>query len=247
MMIGPPAMPSFTGALMPGMVIGIMPSARPRSSPKNMAPRLGSLRPVTALPRNASAWSMSSGVPTTVTRSPYCRWSVSVASSLMSPRITLDTFTPYVSRMCSEPSVLPFRRLRVITITRLSTDESIAFQSILSRFQSFFTCSPKRMFMAATSSRLVTTSTLSPCCITVCAIGTITFPLRQMREMMKWRWVDCDICAIVLSEMAGLTQMNCPTYVLSSSELWQRSRSSLRTRNLRSSIMAKMTPTTPSG
>ena len=123
----------------------------------------------------------------------------------------------------------------------------MAFQSIFSRFQSFSTCSPKRMFMAATSSRLVTTSTLSPCCITVCANGTITLPSRQMREMMKWRWVDCDICAIVLPEMAGFTQINCPTYVLSSALLLHCCRSSLRTNNLRSNIMAKMTPTTPNG
>ena len=94
MMIGPPAMPSFTGELIPGRLIGIIPRARPMSSPKKMAPRLGSFSQPIALPRNASAWSMSSGVPTTVRRSPYWRWSESVARSLMSPRIMRLTFTP---------------------------------------------------------------------------------------------------------------------------------------------------------
>ena len=190
---------------------------------------------------------MFSGVPTTVTRSPYCRCRLSVASSLMSPLITRLTFTPYVWRMCSMPSVLPLSLVRVITITRLSTVLSMAFQSIFSRFQSFSTRSPNRIVMADTSSRLVTTSTLSSICSCVVASGTITLPHRHMRDMMKWRWVICDTWAMVMPDMAGLITTNCPTKVLSSSSPVRGSRSAGRTRNLRMSIMANITPTTPNG
>ena len=82
---------------------------------------------------------------------------------------------------------------------------------------------------------------------TVCAIGTITLPFRQMRVMMKWRCDVCAISAMVSPTMAGFTTTNCPIYVLSSSLWLCGMRSSGFTRVLRSNIMAKMTPTTPSG
>ena len=72
------------------------------------------------------------------------------------------------------------------------------------------------MLIASDSSILVTTSTLSPCCIVVSASGTITFPSRHMRDMMKWRWVICDISKMVFPSSAGFTTMYCAMYVLSS-------------------------------
>ena len=80
-MMGPPARPSFTGMLMPGMLTGMLPSTRPRISPMKTAARLGSLRLLTALPRIFSTLWMAAASPTTVRRSPS--WSVrsGVASS----------------------------------------------------------------------------------------------------------------------------------------------------------------------
>ena len=43
-MIGPPANPSRTGALMPGMEIGIAPKARPMTMPINTATKFGSFQ-----------------------------------------------------------------------------------------------------------------------------------------------------------------------------------------------------------
>ena len=101
--------------------------------------------------------------------------------------------------------------------------------------------------MAPDSSILVTTSTLSFSCIFVSASGTITFPSRQMREMMKWRWVICDISEMVLLFSAGFTTMYCAMYVLSSVFLLRGSRSEGFTKKRRMNIIARITPTTPSG
>lgn len=44
-MIGPPAIPSLMGVLIPGMAIGIAPINTPSVSPTNMASRLGFIQP----------------------------------------------------------------------------------------------------------------------------------------------------------------------------------------------------------
>ena len=160
---------------------------------------------------------MEVGSPTTVMRSPYCSLKSCVASSLMSPRITRLTFTPYDLRNCRCPSRLPFSSGRVITITRLLTLASMAFQSTCPLFQSLSTCCPKRMTMAPTSSLWQTVNTLSPSSRTVSERGTITCLFRHRREMMNLRFVMREISPIVLPERAGLVTTNCPTYVLSSS------------------------------
>ena len=53
-MIGPPASPSFTGVLMPGMGIGIAPNIKPRTMPMNTATRLGSFKLFMAFPNTFS-------------------------------------------------------------------------------------------------------------------------------------------------------------------------------------------------
>ena len=59
--IGPPAIPNRIGDSMPGRLIGIVPNAKPRIMPRKITARLGSLRVLTELPKNFSAWSMASG------------------------------------------------------------------------------------------------------------------------------------------------------------------------------------------
>ena len=101
--------------------------------------------------------------------------------------------------------------------------------------------------MVSSSSLEVTTSNESPILMTVLATGTMTCPLRQMREMMNLRWVISAICTIDLSAMAGFMAINCAMYVWSSSVRGFDSKSQGFTKHLRMNIMASMTPTTPSG
>jgi len=192
-MMGPPAMPKRMGVLMPGSRRGMVPRASPRMMPMKMLPMLGSSSVLTEFPKNRSALSTSSRLPTMVTRSPYCRRRLLLAKSLMSPRITRLTFTPHTCRRCRLPRRLPLRPRRVTTHTRLSTLASMAFQSIFSRFQSFFSCLPKSSMRASSSSMVVTTSSESLARMTVSGSGTMTSSPRQMRETIKWR---CVICAI---------------------------------------------------
>ena len=183
--MGPPANPMRTGPLMPGSMMGIVPMARPRSMPRKMAPRLGSLSVCTALPKYCSTFSKASCSPTTVTRSPYCRRRSFVPRSLVSPRVTRLTFTPYVLRSCRLPSFLPLSIGRVITTTFDSTVLSMWFQSILSLFQSLSTFLPRSSSIPPTSSSVVTTRTLSPSFSLVVEMGTITCSLRHIRETIK--------------------------------------------------------------
>jgi len=81
MTIGPPARPSFTGRLMPGMLTGMLPSTSPRISPTKTATRLGSSRFLTALPRIFSTFWIAAASPTTVRRSPIWSRRSGVASS----------------------------------------------------------------------------------------------------------------------------------------------------------------------
>ena len=108
--------------------------------------------------------------------------------------------------MC--PSRLPLRWVLVITMTRLSTVLSMAFQSMLSRFQLRVSRLPKSISKVGSSSGVVMTSRLSFLCSTVLAMGTITWLLRQMREMTKCRWVICATSMMVLPWTAGLTTVN---------------------------------------
>ena len=246
-MIGPPATPRRIGVSIPGMFMGIVPNAKPRTNPRKMLPIFGSLRVLTEFPKNCSTLFTASCLPTTVTRSPYCKRKSSVARSFMSPRVMRLTLTLYVFRNCSCPKTFPLSAVRVTTRVRLSTSASIAFQSILSLFQSVSTFFPNKSSIARSSSRVVTTITLSFTFKTVSAFGTITSLSRQRREIMNLRWVICTTLSIVFPSMAGFMISNSAMYVLLSSVSGFDSRSAGRTKNLRKNIMAKITPTTPSG
>ena len=80
-MIGPPAKPNFTGALTPGMEIGMAPRANPKMIPINTATRFGSFKLFTALPKTFSTFWIAAASPTTVNRSPNCSVSSGVASN----------------------------------------------------------------------------------------------------------------------------------------------------------------------
>ena len=54
--IGPPAKPSFTGVLIPGIEKGIAPNANPNTIPINITTKLGSFKLLTALPSTFSTF-----------------------------------------------------------------------------------------------------------------------------------------------------------------------------------------------
>ena len=146
---------------------------------------LGSSSVLTELPKKRSALSRSLCLPTIVRRSPYCKRRSSLASNLTSPRITRLTLIPYATRRCRLPSFFPLRPFRVIIHIRLSTFESIWFQSTSFLFQSFSTFWPKRSSIASSSSFAVTTRSESFSLIIVLARGTITCFPRHILEMIN--------------------------------------------------------------
>ena len=158
MTMAPPATPSLMGVAIPGRDNGMVPTASPSMMPSSMLPMLGSSRVFTALPIIFSTLSRASCLPTMVSRSPYLSLRLSVARSFTSPRVILLTLTPYVRRSCNLPSSLPLRAVLDSTTTRLSSCESMEFQSIISWFQSFASLSPKSSSSALSSSLDITTS-----------------------------------------------------------------------------------------
>ena len=92
--IGPPAIPSFTGVLIPGIENGIAPRAKPNTIPINTEIRLGSFKLLTAFPRTFSTFCMAAASPMTVSRSPICNIRSGVANNCTPERYTLLIFIP---------------------------------------------------------------------------------------------------------------------------------------------------------
>ncbi len=71
--IGPPAMPSFTGKLIPGKGRGKAPKISPRAIPANIAIRFGLSNRFSSSPNIFATLSIDAFSPTTVSLSPICK------------------------------------------------------------------------------------------------------------------------------------------------------------------------------
>ena len=182
-MIGPPAMPSFTGMLIPGMANGILPSNNPVTMPINTEVRFGVRSSLASLPRIRPAFSIERASPTIVTRSPSCSLSERDGRRSIPARFTRVILMPKELRSLRSPSFVP---LISDLVTRIFLDTnwlSIAFQSMSPRFQSTFSCGPKRDDIASMSFLPDITNMCSFSSITLSPVGIMTLPLFHILEI----------------------------------------------------------------
>ena len=82
----PPAIPNLKGCAKPGNAIGNIPAATPNARPKNMDAKLGISNFLVEFPNNFSTLSTARSSPTTVIRSPNCKYKSRVANSSIPAR-----------------------------------------------------------------------------------------------------------------------------------------------------------------
>ena len=71
---GPPVNPNRKLSEIPGSENGILARIQPKTIPRKMGIRLGTLRRRIELPRTFSVWDIANSEPTTVTLSPICNF-----------------------------------------------------------------------------------------------------------------------------------------------------------------------------
>ena len=113
---GPPARPSFTAWGMPGKAIGMLPTMTPRAMPKKIGARFGSSSLLSELPRTFSTEATDSLLPTTVTRSPYCRRKSALALRSNPALLTLVMEAPNISSNFSSSSLFPLMLFLLMSI-----------------------------------------------------------------------------------------------------------------------------------
>ena len=209
--------------------------------------RLGSSSCLTALPRIFSTPSIACASPTTVRLSPSCSVRSGVASSCTPERCTRLMLMPYRFRRRSELSLRPLISGRVTMIDREMSWLSNAFQSMSCVFQSFCTRSPKRSSSACTSSGEAITSTRSPDSRVESEVGIETCPARQRREMTKWWGLYAATSRMLLPTMPGLEILNSTMKMFFLCSASGCGMSEGRAKSLRTAMMPRITPTTPSG
>lgn len=184
----------MTGVVIPGMKIGIEPRRSPRTIPTNMTARLGSLSFVSVFPTSFSTSAICVSFPTTVSRSPSWRISPGVARSSTPLRNTRVMLIPYVFRSRRFPSFFPLSSgllmIRCFEVRELS----ILFQSMFPEFQSWFSCSPKRivsLFTFSSSEIIISRSSASTVMLEV---GILTSPSLQSREITNSKGASFFTC-----------------------------------------------------